>query len=148
MKAVKKLLLISIPFLVLGCSQDETTTYQDEGYEVQVERSYEEVKDYELTWETMFDVNSESYYVYFYSITCNHCSELKNYIVDKALVRKDIYFVKGSNKDQITTDPTKGKNAENPGDIWILGYPSLIKITNKKCTKNLAGINQIKAELK
>lgn len=133
---------------MFGCTQSSMPTYQDEDFEVQVDRNYEEVKDYELTWETMFDVNSASYYVYFYSATCNHCSELKNYIVEKAIARKDIYFVKGSNKDQITTEKITTKNAENPGDIWILGYPSLIKISDKKCIKNLAGINQIKAELK
>ena len=149
MKTAKILLFISSSFLLVGCSQFNTTAkYDYDEDEIQVERSYEEVKEFELTWETMFDVDSDSYYVYLYSTTCNHCSELKNYMIEKAIERKDIYFVKGSNKDQISSDPKNIKYAENPDDIWILGYPSLLKIVGKKCEKNLAGINQIKAELK
>ena len=148
MKIRKTLLLINAPFLLFGCSQTSSITYDYEESVIEMDRSYEEIKEYELTWETMFDVNSDSYYVYFYSVTCNHCAQLKNYIIEKALERKDIYFVKGSNKDQISSEPQNTKYAENPGDIWILGYPSLIKIADKKCVKNLAGINQIKGELK
>ena len=148
MKTAKTLLLISSTFLLFGCSQATTPTYDYGESDVVMERSYDEVKDYELTWEAMFDVDSESYYVYFYSPTCNHCAELKNYIINKALERHDIYFVRGSNQVQISSEPKNTKYAENPGDIWILGYPSLIKIVEKKCLKNLAGINQIKGELK
>ena len=111
-------------------------------------REYKEISDYELNQETIFDVDEDFYYVYFYSTTCTHCEELKDYIIGKALERGDIYFVKGSSKDQITNDPKKVIGAEKPEDIWILGYPSLLQISNHKCTKNLAGTTQIKEELK
>ena len=81
-------------------------------------------------------------------MTCNHCQELKKYIIEKAQERGDIYFVKGSSKNQLTNDSNKLIGAENPGDFYILGYPTLALISNKKCTKNLAGITQIKTELK
>ena len=148
MKMLKKLIFLPIMILLSSCFEQTQQIYEPEEVDIEVERSYSEVKDFELTWESMFDVNRSTYYVYFYSVTCEHCKELKNYIVEKALEREDIYFVKGSSTDQITTDPTKSNNAGNPGDIWILGYPSLIKIVEQKCVKNLAGINQIKGELK
>ena len=132
-----------------GCSlqekQSETTI--DEVV-IPISHEYSEVSDYELTWETIFNVDEENYYVYIYSTTCTHCEELKNYIIEKALNRGDIYFVKGSSKDQVTTDTKKLIGAENPGDIYILGYPSLLLILSHKCTKNLAGSPQIKSELK
>lgn len=143
-----KFIFFLIPLLLCGCG---TAEIQEQVYKeeiIPVEHNYSEVYDYELTWETIFDVSEENYYVYFYSQTCSHCEELKNFIVVAALERGDVYFVKGTSKDQITTDPKKTIGAENPGEIWILGYPSLLKITNQKCTKNLVGNTQIKSELK
>ena len=139
-----------IPLLLLtSCGIEQTATEKEfKDIVIPVNHDYSEVSDYELTWESIFDVDEENYYVYIYSITCTHCEELKNYIVEKALNRGDIYFVKGSSKDQVTTDSKKLIGAENPGDIYILGYPSLLLISNHKCTKNLAGSPQIKSELK
>ena len=134
---------------MLSCCSTTIVTPESKTEQKQiVDHDYTEIQEYELMWETMFDVESPSYYVYFYSLTCNHCEELKNYIIEKALSLENIYFVKGSSKDQIGNDPNKSKYAENPVDIWILGYPSLLQITNHKCLKNLAGISQIKGELK
>lgn len=135
-------------FTLPSCSLTKKTESQNNDTTIAEERSYSEVSDYELLWDTMFDVESPFYYVYFYSLTCNHCAEIKNYMIEKALERGNIYFIKSTSRDQLTTDQEKSKNAENPGDIWILGYPSLIAISNKKCTKNLAGVSQIKQELK
>ena len=140
---------ILLTLLVSGCS---VNTKQVENSNTQtiipISHEYREISDYELNQETIFDVDEDFYYVYFYSTTCNHCEELKDYIIGKALERGDIYFVKGSSKDHITNDPKKTIGAEKPEDIWILGYPSLLQISNHKCTKNLAGTSQIKEELK
>lgn len=141
--------LIIIPFALCSC-QTETMNNSSISVvkEVQINHNYDEISEYELVWESIFDVTNSIYYVYFYSTGCSHCEELKSFIVETALERGDIYFVKGTSRDQITSDTKKLIGAENPGDIWILGYPSLIKISNQKVTKNLAGVSQIKAELK
>jgi len=148
MKTFKKLVLMPFIFCLLSCNEQKESATKEEEISVQVSHDYSEVDEYSLFWETMFDVESPNYYVYIYSVSCSHCNELKNYIIDRALSMKNIYFVKGTSKDQIGKDANSSKNAENPADIWILGYPSLLKITNHKCEKNLAGINQIKGELK
>ena len=144
-----KIKLASMIFLISGCTfnQQETSYYEQEGTP-EVERNYSEVSEYELTWEAIFDVNEDQYYVYVYSTTCSHCDELKNYIVEKALQREDVYFIKGTSRDQITSDSSKLIGAQKSDDVWILGYPSLLKISSQKVTKNLAGVNQIKSELK
>lgn len=144
---LNKIILFLIPILLFGCDESEPRKELNEEEFIPVQHEYSEVSDYELTRETIFDVDETNYYVYFFSLTCSHCEELKNFIIEKALNRGDIYFVKGTSKDQITNDINKLIGAENPGDIWILGYPSLLKISNQKCSKNLAGISQIKSEL-
>ena len=144
-----KIKLASMIFLISGCTfnQQETSYYEQEETP-EVEHNYSEVSEYELTWEAIFDVNEDQYYVYVYSTTCSHCDELKNYIVEKALQREDVYFIKGTSRDQITSDSSKLIGAQKSDDVWILGYPSLLKISSQKVTKNLAGVNQIKSELK
>ena len=136
--------------LLSGCFEEKTTQTKTnvEDVVVPLERDYSEVSDYELTWDSMFDVDSNHYYIYFYSVSCNHCAEIKNFIIERALERGDVYFVKGTSKDQLTTDSKKLINAEKPANFYILGYPSLALILNKKCIKNIAGTAQIKNELK
>lgn len=149
MKTLKTAGFLLCLFCITGC-QEKTQTkdeYGEANIIVEVERDYSEIKGYELFWETIFDVDSENYYVYFYSPTCSHCNEIKNYMIGKALERNNIYFVKASSKDQITNDQKMQKYAEIPGDIWILGHPTMIKILNKKCVKYLTGTTQIKYEL-
>ena len=148
MKYKKYLMLFVI--LLSGCFEEKTTQTKTnvEDVVVPLEHDYSEVSDYELTWDSMFDVDSNRYYIYFYSVSCNHCAEIKNFIIERALERGDVYFVKGTSKDQLTTDSKKLINAEKPGDFYILGYPSLALISTKKCIKNLAGTAQIKTELK
>ena len=141
------LTFLMVPILLSGCSESVTPKPFTEDVIVPVTHEYSEISDYGLSRETIFDVDENKYYVYFYSLTCSHCEELKNFIIEKALNRGDIYFVKGTSKDQITDDPNKSIGAGNPGEIWILGYPSLLQISNQKCSKNLAGITKIKSEL-
>ena len=149
MKILKNSTFLLCLICITGCQQESKPVekYVEPEVIIEVERNYSEVKDYELVWEAMFDVDLPNYFVYFYSPTCSHCNEIKNFMIEKALDRGNIYFVKASSKDQITNDPKKQKYAENPGDIWILGHPTMIKILNKRCIKYLTGTAQIKTEL-
>lgn len=135
-------------FLLTGCSifpKEDRQTFSNRI--VEIERSYDEIKDYELKLSTCFDVEVDDYYLYFYSETCSHCSEIKNFMITEAIERGDIYFIKASNNDKLTNDRSLLIGAENPDDIYILGYPSLLEISNKKCIKNEAGKSNIQAVL-
>ena len=148
MKILKR--IFPVLGLLVACNFNQQTENNNfyEPVEVKSDHNYEEIKEYEIMRETMFDVGVVSYYVYFYSTTCNHCDEIKNFMIEKALERKDIYFVKGSSKDKITNNEKLLIGAENPENFYILGYPTLALIRNKKCVKNLAGITKIQQELK
>lgn len=111
---------------------------------IEVEHDYSEVSAYQIKWENMFDQNLEKYYVYFYSPTCDHCIELKNWIIELALNRGDIFFVKSSTSVVISNDVKNTIGVVFAGDFSILGYPSMAEISSKKVTKNVAGKAQIK----
>ena len=144
-----KFIVCSLPlFCLFGCELNEKNQEQKDDVIVPVTHDYSEISALALTWNSTFDVELETYYLYFYSPSCSHCVELKDFIIEKALERRDVYFVKSSSEDQFTEDPNKTIGAENPGDIWILGYPSLLKIENKICTKSFAGNGKIINELK
>jgi len=142
-----KLPLLIVAFL-MSCNATPVSINDTNDVIISVDHSYSEIAKYEITWNQIFEIEKQDYCVYFYSLSCSHCEELKNFIIESAQKREDIFFVKSSSKDQITNDQKLSINAGNPGEIWILGYPSLIKISNKKCTKNLAGTTQILNELK
>lgn len=147
MKPLNFITLTLASMTLFGCV-NETKESKIENIIIPTERSYKEVLDYQLTLETIFDVDSDCYYTYFYSETCSHCQILKDFIIEKALERGNIYFINSSSKDQFTTDPNLVIFAENPGDIYILGYPTMLKIEDKKVTKNLVGNEEIIKELK
>lgn len=146
MKRRKNLLLILPLLLVLfGCDNKRAEGAKDnlESFVMPIERSYDEVGSFAITWEHIFDVDSEEYFVYFYSLTCSHCSELKNFIIEEALSRGNIYFSKASSKDIILTDTKSSIGAGKSGDISILGYPTMIKIYHHICTENVSGKTKI-----
>lgn len=111
------------------------------------EITYDAVLDKTIYWDDIFSINRDEYYVYFYSQTCSHCAELKEFIISIALERKDIYFVEAS-FDVVYLEEIEStiglKSIENFG---IKGYPTLIRIEKGILTKNLAGIPLIKNEL-
>lgn len=148
MKTLKTAILLVGSTLLFGCQYAQSNHNDYRNHDVPISYDYSDVSKYALSWYQIFSVETDEYYVYFYSTTCSHCLELKDFIVEKALKRGDIYFVKSSNSDQFTEDPNQSIGAENPGEIWILGYPTLLKIEDKICTKSLAGNDKIKNELK
>lgn len=145
-----KYFLLVLPILLGGC----TITKKEEKIDVsdivipEADHEYFEVEQYFINWENILEQNNEAYYVYFYSLTCSHCQELKNWIVERALARGDVYFVKGSNKDIIRSDVSNTVGVTSADDIAIMGYPSLIKIVNKTVTINAAGNTKIMELLK
>ncbi len=106
--------------------------------------NYFEIEEKLVGWNDIFNIYLYKYYVYYFSRTCSHCEEIKNWIIETALKRDDIFFVKASEKDTIEIDVSDTIGLETIENMKIMGYPSLIEITNWKVTKNVAGKTQIK----
>ena len=133
--------LAAISLLLGGCSLTKREEKNDvSDIEIpEADHEYFEVEDMSINWSDILIQNKTTYYVYIYSLTCTHCQELKNWIIETALVRDDIFLVKGTNKDSITTDISSTIGATKIEDVAIMGYPSLLKIHNETLVKNVAG---------
>lgn len=144
----KVLMLLAIPLLV-GCGAEKET---DEANTVSVPEitthNYFEVEEYTINWQDAFTITMPDYFVYYYSPTCSHCSEMKDLMIETALDRGNIFFVKSSEKDVIVSDISKSIGATTPEEISILGYPTVVEIKDKILIKNKAGKTQIKELLK
>ncbi len=111
------------------------------------ERSYDEVKDKHVFYSDIFSIEYDIFYVYFYSTTCSHCNNLKEFIIPLALQRGDIYFVEASQEIVFLKSIEETIGLTSIEGFGILGYPSLIKIEEHIVKKNLAGILPIRSEL-
>lgn len=143
----KILILILLPLLTSCFEQPNLQNEHISDQIIEIEHSYDEIELYSIQWNNIFDVERNDYFVYFYSNSCSHCLELKNWIIEKALSRGDIYFVKGTNKDVLKTDVKYTIGLGNVGDFAILGYPSLVQIKDKIIKKNVAGKKEIQSLL-
>jgi len=144
-----KLLLSALAIVLTSCVDSKTEssgrviTYTS-SYK---EHSYDEIKDKHVFYSDIFSIESDIYYVYFYSTTCSHCNNLKEFIIPLALQRGDIYFVEASQEIVFLKSVEETIGLTSIEGFGILGYPSLIKIEEHIVKKNLAGILPIRSEL-
>ena len=149
MRCRTKLLLSAFAIVLTSCVDSKTEssgrviTYTS-SYK---EHSYDEVKDKHVFYSDIFSIESDIYYVYFYSTTCPHCNNLKEFIIPLALQRGDIYFVEASQEIVFLKSVEETIGLTSIEGFGILGYPSLIKIEEHIVKKNLAGILPIRSEL-
>lgn len=138
-------LMIFIAMLSTGCApQKQELNFEPATVPEISVHSYFEIEEKIVGWNDIFNIYLNKYYVYYFSPTCSHCEEIKNWIIETALKRDDIFFVKASEKDTIKSDVSDTIGLETAENMKIMGYPSLIEITNWKVTKNVAGKTQIK----
>lgn len=113
----------------------------------ETKHEYSEINNYRITWSEIFDLPLSDYYVYFYSKTCVHCQNLKNWIIEKALQTKFIFFVESSKDDIIENDANQTFYSSSAEIFAIPGYPTLIKVSNKNLVLKVSGETSIHAAL-
>ena len=97
----------------------------------------------------MFSVNYKQYFVYFYSLGCHHCNELKNDIIEFALNGQEhIYFIQESIDFVISDNIDNTIGISSIENMAILGFPSLVYINNSRVMENIGGISKIRNRLK
>ena len=150
MRNILRLLIVASLLCFSGCDiEDKPISSRKATVSLSqyIERNYDEIKDKKIRFADIFEIDKDSYFVYFFSRTCSHCENLKNFIIDQALGRGDIYFVESSNDVVFVVDAESTIGLTDIENFGILGYPSLVKIEEKTVTKNLAGNSSIKKEL-
>ena len=151
MKHLSKSLLVLISILIGGCdnskSSSSSSSSRSATSEVVVRLDYSDVKDKFILWSNIFGIDEDSYYVYFFSRTCSHCSSLKQFILEKAIELNDIYFVENCEEVVFVNDVSSTIGLTSVENFGIYGFPSIIKIEDKAITKNIAGNSLIRSEL-
>lgn len=141
---IKKIFILFISiFPSCSIASNSIKSNSDSSIDESINHSYKEIENKKIIWNCMiFEANSP-YYIYFYSLNCAHCNQIKNKIIEYALKYENIYFIEDS-KDILFGDDIDSTIGESrPEDIYIKGFPSLIEIESKKCVLNIYGNNQI-----
>ena len=112
-----------------------------------VEHDYREITSKKIDWNDMFSIDKNEYQIYFYSLTCTHCKNLKNLVIGYALKNDDLFFIEANEKVAIKNDVSDTIGATSISQMGILGYPSLVKIDQKVCVFNVAGESEIVSKL-
>ncbi|MBO6280435.1 MAG: hypothetical protein J6M95_02515 [Bacilli bacterium] len=131
---MKKFLSLLLVFIT-GCAPVSKTSSQ-------INYDYEDVGTH-ISWSDVFNQEDKTYLVYFYSLTCGYCKEIKQEILLFYFSTDEkMYFVETSTEAVFK----KGNNLigmKNIDDFYIFGTPFLIKIINGALSEYYSGIAQI-----
>ena len=108
------------------------------------DHSYDEIEDYKIEWNSLFSLAKTHYFVYFYSVHCGHCEQIKNQIIEYSLTHiEEFFFLEYTSEIPVITNPEQTIGVDNLENFGIRGTPSLVEIENKKVVLNLSGTNDI-----
>ena len=134
-----KLTLLLTPLLI-GCSTNQIPS---------PERSkdtfdYSDFKDINLDWENLFSPAKSLYFVYIFSVSCGHCERIKQMVLEEIDEYRDIFYItEFKSQIPITTNAKETLGKEETKEISILGTPTLLGVTNKYLSLNIAGEKEI-----
>ena len=134
-----------ISTLVFGGCSNEIPTITDSS--LPEDFSYDIVVDKFIKWNNTFEVEEHDYYVYFFSPTCSHCNKLKNFIIPIIKEKGNIYLVESCAEIKFVKDTSMVLGVDNISDFGIIGYPTLVRISDKKVDSYFIGVQSIKNEL-
>ncbi len=136
-----KLLFLLLTPLLAGCYQEVNgTTIQDD----EVVLDYDDFQDLNLEWKNLFSPAKSHYFVYIYSISCGHCGHIKKEVLDFVNANKEsFYLIEYTEEIQTKTNVVETIGKEKIEEIYILGTPTLLAVTNWSLSLNIAGESEI-----
>ncbi len=135
-----------LPFLLItpilaGCTASDLKVDVEDGKE---QLNYNDFFDVKIEWKNLFLPAKSQYFVYIYSQTCGHCNNIKKTVLDYVYNEKDwFYIMEYSSLIPIITNTKITIGKTKTEDIGILGTPTMLGITNKTLTLNIAGEKDI-----
>ena len=151
MKIFKPFLILFTPILLSSCFsvvQIQDDSPKEDKTEQVINHSYDEVGEYRIFWNDIFKQPFDLYYVYLYSPTCAHCNSIKNEMIEYVLGdNQHLFFISSSAEHNISDNVNPNQHIDSLENLYIKGYPTLLKLTEKVVTKNIAGVKEIKQEL-
>ena len=137
---MKIYLTVFLPLLTLGCSSSMSSfeyLSEEKIYD------YEDVEHLMISWDQILD-KDDKYFAYVYSETCGHCKEIKQVVLEKALLGKDaFYFVKYDKEIPVITNAELNIGCSSYFDLGIMGTPTLFEINNHTVISCYTGSNEI-----
>ncbi len=135
---MKKIILLLI-IVFVGCSSTNKNTESKKIYD------YSDVTTH-IEWKDTFNQQETLYFVYFYSVSCSYCNELKEDFLNYYFsANEKIYFVETSS----SPDARFGNVASLKGvgcldELVIYGTPALISINDRIIDEYYFGLTQIR----
>ena len=124
---MKRTLLLLLSVTLLGCAK---TTNSSEIYSSStVEYDYNDVEERVIEWKDVLSKDDE-YHVYVYSQTCGHCKEIKQTVLEYAIMHENFYFVIFDKTLPIINNDLLNIGASNYETMGIVGTPTLFEIDN------------------
>ena len=132
--------LLLIP-LVAGCSsKPEEVVKRDE----QKALDYTDFAELNLDWKDLFFPAKSQYFVYIYSNSCQHCERIKEEVLLTIDKNRDLFYLTQFNSDvRIGFNVMETIGKEKIEEVYIMGTPSLIEISNHYVALNIAGEKEI-----
>ena len=130
-----KPLLLFATILLSGCvpsTKSDPVTYD-----------YSDVESHQINWSDIFSQPEDSYSVYFYSVTCGHCAEIKQNILSYYFLNKEVIYFSKTSEETVFGSKTDLIGVSNLEDFHIFGTPFLINISNHAVSNYYAGVSEI-----
>ena len=127
------------PLLVLltGCG-----TADQEIYQQPLVLDYPE--ESQIVWEDVLKQEDELYYVYFYSLTCGYCANLKAQMLEYNQTTTNVlYFCNVTDGFMYKENVNSVIGCNEISEFGIVGIPSLIEITKNTVSNYFLGISAI-----
>lgn len=133
------LILLSAPLLV-GCQTAKVEATVEENNKL----NYSDFRDLFLEWKNLFSPAKSQYFAYIFSYSCSHCEHIKEEVLSTIGDMKDwFYLIEYSKEIPIKSNVMETIGREKIEEIYIMGTPTLIGISNKYVSINIAGEKEI-----
>ena len=133
------LILLFTPLLV-GCATSRVDAKIEEDSELQ----YSDFEDLFLDWKNLFSPAKSQYFAYIFSYSCSHCQKIKpDVLMAVNEMKEQFYLIEYSKDIPIKNNVMETIGKEKIEEVYIMGTPTLIGISNKYVSLNIAGEREI-----
>ena len=132
--------LLSLTFILLTLlSSCSITNHSDLIYE-----DYNQLEEYQITWRDLFSQSNSEYFVYIYSLSCLHCQNIKEEVINFVISEKyPTYLIEYTKDIPISNNVEDCIGSSSYVEVTIKGTPSLLQIKNGYLILNVAGSKEI-----
>ena len=131
---MKKLKFILLPMLMM-CSCAEQTEI--------VIHNYHEIRNSLISWENIFFIEDDEFFVYFYAEKCGYCNEIKQSVLNFYLKNLCVFYFVNCDFEIKTGPIIDLRGIDNLDEFYIFGTPFLVKFEYRAVTDYYVGSQQI-----